>query len=129
MAFTGEEDQERVATKFEKYAAFGVSDREELGEAGADRLAELLSTDAAVPGEPFGQAGEARDVDEHRGRVDGAPAALGLVGEPLLDEARDERGQSIELALRARRHHLPHGLNCVAEMRQSSEHGCGTEPR
>ena len=123
MIFTGEEDEECVATEFEEYAAFCVGHGEELREAGADHLGELLGTDPTMASESFGQAGEARDVDEHRGRVERAPAAFGLIGEPLVDEAREERRQDFEVTLRVRRHHLPHGLSHCPRCKTSSEPG------
>ena len=139
VVVTGEEDEERVATELEEYAAFGVRHREQFREAGADDLGELLGTDPTLASESFGQAGEARDVDEHRGRVERAPPAFGLIGEPLVDEAREERGQDFELGarrglgragFRARRADRRHvfGRHRSPEMRDLPEQGLRLRP-
>ncbi len=97
MVVTDEQDEQRVAAELEEHPAFGVRNGQKLRETRADDVGELLRTDPAPLGQLLRQAREPRDVDEHRRRVELTPPASGLVGEPLVDQARHERSEDLEL--------------------------------
>ena len=89
VAFVLEPQQQRVAAELEQAGAVVVRDGQDRLEAAADHFGDLLRALPPLAREALGQLGEARHVGEHRGAVGGPPAAVGIVGEVLLQDPRD----------------------------------------
>ena len=88
MTWTVEEQQHRVAAPFHQTSAVRVGRVEEFAEDEIEGVAHLLGPDAPPPGEPLGQRGEAGDVGEDSGAVDGAEGALGVCLQPVHHQPR-----------------------------------------
>ena len=84
------EEQYGVATELQQRAAEGLSDLEQLREAGLDNAGDRLGPDLAPPGQAFGHLGEAGHVGEHRRPVEPAVQAvrIRILDNPLTDEPR-----------------------------------------
>ncbi len=78
-----EEEQDRVATPFHEPGAVVVGRRQQLGEAGVQRVVELLGSHFPLAGQALRHLREARDVDEGEGPADGLPALLRIVAQPF----------------------------------------------
>ena len=80
-----------VAAPLEHLSAVLVGDLQELCEGGPHHIGHFLGAGFAPHGQPFGERGEARDVDEGQGSLDRADPLGGLVGEPPHGQPRDVR--------------------------------------
>src|ERR1700722_10425697 len=88
VLFSGEKQQERIATELDEAAAVVVRDVQQVDEAVADRRSELFGADLAVLSELLGEFRESRNVDEDERAFDGAVAKVGRCIDPLDDKAR-----------------------------------------
>src|SRR3954451_10597777 len=62
VRWSGEQEQERVTAELEAIATEQPGDIEQLGEHRVQRVGELLCTDLAAAGQPFGQRREPGDL-------------------------------------------------------------------
>ena len=88
-----EEDQQRVAAELQQAAAMPVGDVEQRGERRVHHVRHLLGACASERRELLGHRGETGDVDERERAVTLDPQPLGMVGEPLDRQPRDERNE------------------------------------
>ena len=96
VVVAAEEEEQRVAAELQQLAAAGRRDGEHRPEHPVERLDDLLGADPAVPGQPLGERGEARDVGEDQRAVDRAvqrPGGL-VVPAPASAEGRADAGRS-----------------------------------
>ena len=112
-----EQEQQRVAAPLEQAGSPVVGLVEERGEHAVERVAHELRADLALPGEPLGESGEARDVDEHERSVDRAVARFRRLPQPLDQESGNIR---LELLARRFRQRRPVGSVSVAHAWPSS---------
>jgi hypothetical protein len=90
-----EEQQQRVTTPFEKVATLVLGISQQLAEDSVEEVAQFLGAFPAPAGKPFGEWGEARDVEEEQASIDNS------VGSPLISGS-PRRQQSRHVCRRAR---------------------------
>ena len=81
-------EQEGVAAELQQSTTRVVRDGQQLGKARADRVGDLLGTDATVTRQALGHRREAGEVGEHHGAGDGPPKIVGSRCRPVGDQAR-----------------------------------------
>jgi hypothetical protein len=77
-----EEQQQRVTTPLEKVATLVLGIHQQLAEDSVEKVAQLLGAFAAPAGQPFGEWGEASDVEEQQASIDNAVGRPKLSGGP-----------------------------------------------
>ena len=96
-----EQQQQRVAAELDEAAVVGVGDRQQVGEAGLDRVRDLLGALLPHLRELLGQLREAGDVDEDDGALRRPPRRFGILGEVAQqDPGHVGRGGGLAARLR-----------------------------
>ena len=90
-----EQQEQGVAAPLEEAGAPVVGLVEERAEHAVERVAHQLGADLALPGEPLGQRGEARDVDEDERCLELLVAGVRRRAQPVDDQPRHVRLQQL----------------------------------
>ena len=93
MVVAFEQQQQRVAAELHQAAPRRIRGREQVAEAGTQRLGEFFCSLMPALGQPFRQRREAGDVDEDERCVDLTPGAIRLFSRPGKGEAGEVRSE------------------------------------